>query len=343
VGIYRFLLAILVAASHIDMMIYGYDEGVVAVISFMLLSGYVMMLLIDRHYPEPRHARRFYLDRLGRLLPQFLFYSVVVLALLQFSRLGVATLPWMQYKNCPTSLIFLNFSLIGNNFYRVLGNCMLLPASWSLGLEASFYAIAPLVLCRVNHLARALALPLSGAFFVLAYFGVLDSDLYGYRFIPGTLFIFATGAALAKPSLFATRAAASVWLFALVLFAVAWFSPTIYARPYNKEVLLGILAGIPALKLLATLKFSDLDEVLGNLSYGVFLNHILLVWCADEYLGVRSWNLESFAALMICASLAATASFYLVERPALRWRRRIRNAQHAGNLGLIESKAAIAG
>jgi peptidoglycan/LPS O-acetylase OafA/YrhL len=322
------------------MMVYGYDEGVVAVISFMLLSGYVMTVLIDKHYPVPQDAPRFYLDRLGRLLPQFFFYNVLVLALLQVSRLGAATLPWMQYKSCPASLIWLNFSLIGNNFHRFLGNCMLLPASWSLGLEASFYAVAPLVLCRVNRFARALALPLSAAFFVLAYFGVLDSDLYGYRFIPGTLFIFATGAALAKPSLFAPKAAACVWLFALVLFAVAWFTPAIYARQFDKEVLLGILVGVPALKVLGTLKFSDLDELLGNLSYGVFLNHILLIWFADAYLGIGSWSIGSFAVLMICASLAATASFYLVERPALRWRRRIRRAQHVGNRGLVESEAA---
>lgn len=329
-GIYRFLLASLVVASHCGLLILGYNEGVVAVVSFMLLSGYVMTKLIGKYYQAPAGAAPFYLDRLGRLLPQFLFYSAAAAGLLQFTRLGALSLPWMDYRLCPVPLVLLNFSLIGNNFSRILEGCMLLPASWSLGLEATFYALAPFLLQRAHRLARLGAVALSLAVFLLADFGVLDADLYAYRFLPGTLFIFAAGAALADSSLFPSKSVAALWALALIVLAWIWRDPALYGQPFVKEVLAGFLTGVPILAGLAKLKFREFDELAGNLSYGVYLNHILLIWIAKAYLGVQSWNMATFAVLLAAASGFATASYYLVEVPALRWRRRIRLAQGAG-------------
>lgn len=49
-------------------------------------------------------------------------------------------------------------------------------------------------------------------------------------------------------------------------------------RPFNAEVTLGIAVGIPLVYLLTKLKFHRMDEFLGNISYGVFLNHFVVMY-----------------------------------------------------------------
>lgn len=73
-GTYRLILALLVLVSHMGLTVLGLNPGVVAVISFFMLSGYVMTALIKRYYLAPRSIPDFYLDRLMRLQPQYLFY-----------------------------------------------------------------------------------------------------------------------------------------------------------------------------------------------------------------------------------------------------------------------------
>lgn len=47
-GAYRLLLALLVALSHMGVKFWGVNLGVVAVISFFIISGFVMTSLIER-------------------------------------------------------------------------------------------------------------------------------------------------------------------------------------------------------------------------------------------------------------------------------------------------------
>ena len=84
VGSYRLLLAMLVAISHMGVMFVGFNPGVVAVVSFLIISGFVMTPLIDRSYNVPGKIGLFYLDRLLRLYPQFLLYFVLSCAVIHF-------------------------------------------------------------------------------------------------------------------------------------------------------------------------------------------------------------------------------------------------------------------
>jgi peptidoglycan/LPS O-acetylase OafA/YrhL len=78
-GYYRLILAFMVVADHMNIKIYHYSPGIVAVISFFLLSGYVMTALLQKYYPSLSSVPVFYLDRLFRLGPQFYFYSFITL------------------------------------------------------------------------------------------------------------------------------------------------------------------------------------------------------------------------------------------------------------------------
>jgi hypothetical protein len=67
VGYYRLALAVCVLFSHFGLFVGGYDQGQSAVIGFFLLSGYVMTLLLGKHYPKLWQAPGFYVDRLARI------------------------------------------------------------------------------------------------------------------------------------------------------------------------------------------------------------------------------------------------------------------------------------
>jgi peptidoglycan/LPS O-acetylase OafA/YrhL len=333
-GFYRYLLAALVAASHCQIFFWDFNQGVVAVISFMIISGYVMTLLLERNYAELREAPRFYLDRAARLLPQFFLYSLLMIALISFTPMGDVVFRDLAPARCTSGLLLLNLSLFGNNFYYIFGDCMLIPATWSLGLEACFYLAAPFVIIGLSRPWRHLVIAGSVAVYLCAYAGVLNPDMYGYRLLPGTLFIFMVGAAMARPGLCHPRLPLLVFAGAVLLLGLLLLDATIYARPLVKEVLLGIVLGIPAVAVLRRLVFGAADAWLGNISYGLFLNHVPCRWVAEASLGITSWSGPEFLALMLVSSALAWVSYHLVEQPALRWRRRLR--QGAARLASVQ-------
>src|SRR5262245_54544738 len=134
-GTYRLFLAIMVALSHLGITFFSINTGISAVVSFFLISGFVMTALIQKSYPTADRVSAFYLDRAMRLFPQFLFYLAV--------SLGVALLlrPQSVYLSDLTPVkVALNALMIPLNFFMVgdLMTGMLIPQAWSLGLEAVF-------------------------------------------------------------------------------------------------------------------------------------------------------------------------------------------------------------
>ena len=75
-GISRLLLAIAVALSHIDVRLWELNPGVVAVVSFYMISGYVMTGLLRRHFSHVEQVPTFYLDRFFRLFSQYFFFEL---------------------------------------------------------------------------------------------------------------------------------------------------------------------------------------------------------------------------------------------------------------------------
>jgi len=82
-------------------------------------------------------------------------------------------------------LNFFQFPALG------LYNGQLLPQAWSLGLELSFYIVPPAIVFLPRIITWAVAVSLG--IFLLAYLGLIHPDIYGYRLLPGVLFIFAVG------------------------------------------------------------------------------------------------------------------------------------------------------
>lgn len=334
-GLYRLILAAAVAVSHMDIPIYGYNPGVIAVISFYILSGYVMTMLIKRYYLAPHMIPHFYADRAARLYPQFLLYAVATLVALLFIPIKS---PFLENLNAST--VALNLSMLPLGYYMLgLSNAMLIPQSWSLGLELTFYLVVPFMLLWFDRRSMLLLAAASLSIFALAYTGKINTDWFGYRLLPGTLFMFMVGMA------FADRERFSPW-FPVAMLGIAGgllylAPPHILALPHNHEVLIGFVIGVLALTVLQWVPFSRFDEALGNISYGLFLNHFIAIWIAiDGYGWTRPFTNRQAAAIVFSSAVAAVASYILVERPVLRWRRRMRVGH--GTQAPLARKAACA-
>lgn len=151
-----------------------------------------------------------------------------------------------------------------------------------------------------------------------AFFGAINSDVFGYRLLPGTFFIFAAGSALASRDWRLPLAVAVLGIAGVLL-------ATVYLPlPYNREVYLGTAIGIAAVAILREKRFSQLDEFLGNISYGVFLNHFILIWLCERFgLWMPLW-------VPVGSVLLAVASYWLCEHPAMLFRKRWRADRKKG-------------
>lgn len=326
-GTYRFFLAILVAISHMGQSVLGVNPGVVAVISFLMLSGYVMTALIRRYYLDVRLIPAFYLDRALRLQPQYLFY--LALTVVYFFAVGVSD---VMLNTVTIGSVVLNALIVPANFYMtdLISGRLIIPPAWSLGLEACFYFVIPFLLI---FRWRLVAFSCSLIVFLFAYSKTINTDWFGYRLLPGTLFMLLIGSFLCDSGRYGKAIIMGTYALCCALLAATLIF-NINRVPYNSEVLLGVVIGLPIIAFLVNRAPGKLDQELGNISYGVFLNHFLLVWIWREW-GMSTPTLPQMAALILVSVGLGWASYHLIERPAISIRKRLRELRSAGSPGTL--------
>jgi len=331
VGAYRLLLAILVAVSHLGITFAGLNPGVVAVISFLIISGFVMTSLIERNYAAADTVALFYLDRAMRLYPQFLLYFVAACVVVYFLLPGTPQAAELTPEKIAASL-----TMVPLGFYMFgAASTEILPPAWSLGLESCFYLVIPFL---IIYKARGIAFSLSVVVFLVACLGYVNTDLYGYRLLPGVLFIFLCGSYLYKAQARGLTIAVCTTAAATLMFVAIMAGP-IERRPFNAEVTAGIALGVPAVYLLTKLKFHPIDEFLGNISYGVFLNHFVVMYLLRVFWPV-SYSDYLVTALLVFSFLLSGVSYYCIERPALRLRHALRGSNKQPRVQTLGSETA---
>lgn len=325
-GTLRLLLALMVALSHADVRWWGLNPGVIAVVGFYAISGYVMTGLVRRHYASRALLPRFYADRALRLLPAY--YAVILAALAWYLWHGPDALFLVRPPLWRD--LFNHLLIVPHNYYmwNDADHFVLIPPAWSLGCEIQFYLLFPLILLSG---ARLPVLALSLGVYLAAFVGRLPTEWFGYRLLPGVLFIFLLGSWLADLHRQGRWNAAR--LLALAIPILAGLLAAVGAGagktsiPYNPETLLGLALALPLLHLLAPRSGKAWDEQAGDLSYGLFLCHFLVFWL---WPGADTGPLA--LALRVLAALALAWLIHrLIEAPILAWRHRLR-APAAGSL-----------
>ena len=72
-GTYRFILAVMVLLSHVSINTFNFYIGVIAVVNFLMISGYLNTYLLETYYQENKNLKMFYFDRLCRILRNYSF------------------------------------------------------------------------------------------------------------------------------------------------------------------------------------------------------------------------------------------------------------------------------
>ena len=331
-GTLRLTLAVLVGLSHAGVTVFGFNPGVGSVVVFFLISGFVTSALLA---PEGRTAGGFYVERLVRLMPTY--WTVLAIACAIWWTLA----PTSHFVSRAPGVVdwVANLTVVPLDFYMWSGQDLftLIAPGWSLGLEMQFYLVAPLVL-RLPRPGFVAVAVLSAGLYLCVNLRLLpdaglDADVWGYRLLPGVLFIFLTGSALQRAN--AGRGGlwvvAGVWVLGLGVMAACARRPELVA-PFNVETAFGLSLGLPVMGVLARLKRRHWDDGLATLAYPFFLLHFPVIWIFD-YAGHPAWTLPQ-TPLLLVAWLALTLAaswlvFRLTEQPLTAWRRHWRQRRAA--------------
>ncbi len=281
-GYIRFILALLVVLSHLDIRFYGLNQGVIAVVIFYILAGFVVSYIYNNIYN--RDYRLFIIDRVKRIFPLYLFIIFLTVIFLLTTNYGN---PHFNLIN-----ILSNLTIIPLNFYMWIDSTILtnpkwclIPPAWSLGTELQAYIILPFTIIYPK-LKYILAL-ISFLIYTVANLNIIHPDYYGYRLIVGVVFIFILGSSLQQ--LLVSKKRVNIYFISTIWFSTLFLMVSIIyldlpIKAYLKETTIGILIGTPLIYLLSNSKKRlPLNSILGKLSYSLFLSHFLAIWIVKKY------------------------------------------------------------
>lgn len=333
-GTVRTLLAIAVVFSHC----YGFMfvGGRLAVQMFYAISGFLIsyILVEARAYAT---ARSFYANRFLRLFPIYWLVAIIALVMngLEFAITGSNAWVSVLREIDPLgriALVISNLTLLGQDWIMFTAvhdgaivlstnfreseipvwKGLLVPQAWTLGVELSFYLIAPLVLHRralvIGLLLASLAL--RGLLITLGFGGV---DPWTYRFFPTELALFLIGALshqVLAPRLSRLSASqidkASIAATAFITVYVALFA-MLPMRGLQTLLLIGSF--VVLLPLLFRFQSTHRwDRRIGELSYPIYIVHLAVIFPLEHLLpplGIAKQTLPS--ALIVVATTIAVA------------------------------------
>jgi peptidoglycan/LPS O-acetylase OafA/YrhL len=331
-GLIRLALAFAVLLSHVSGFSWAFNPGVVSVICFYTISGYLMRRSIARFARySPRPARAFLADRLLKLFPQYLVALAATVALLW--AWGPSPGFWLLHQE-PTPLkVLLNALLLPANYIFgpfVITELLphpLVPPAWSLATEFHFYLLLPLLFRWRPLLLALLPATLAVQLFGFAYESpTLNSDTLGYRYIFGVLPVFLMGYLYADGGTASRRTSMALWLLYVLLAGCALAGMGIHQQR-AQEITLGATIALPLLALAiasgrralpATLR--RWDERLGNLAYPVFITHCLAFYVVEHITGMAVSATAGFLVSAVAVCLAGSLALEQLQRRVERRR-----------------------
>jgi peptidoglycan/LPS O-acetylase OafA/YrhL len=333
-GTIRTILAIIVVFAHsYGMISFG---GVVAVQSFYIISGFLISYIIVEKKAYP-NLLDFYVNRYLRLFPVYIVVaSITLLVYFIYQYLDFFKVYATGDSRLIAYLILTNLFIFLQDIAMFLSTVqghlsfatnfresdvpifagLLVPQAWSLGVELSFYIIAPFVLPRRWAIFILLFLSLCVRAWLI-HLGLAFKDPWGYRFFPSELAFFLIGALshqiLLKYAINAekkTNGAASTVVTIAIIFLISIFSLIDVNRFFKAFLFLGIFAlSIPFIFVFQS-KFK-LDQKMGELSYPIYISHRVIIFMISDILSLK-FGLNNLSIALICLLLTLIVSVALV-------------------------------
>ena len=322
-GMIRLALALSVMNTHSGVSILGLGlmPGYIAVRSFYIISGFYMAMILNEKYVRKGDYVAFLQQRFFRLYPTY--FVVLLLCLLGDGLASHAHL--IQHDNGPylfnrlselqpLSIVFLaatNLLILGQDIVMFLGvgphgnlfftpdfnsvplpawHFLIVPPAWSLGLEITFYLLAPFIVRRsvLFHIGLIIVSIALRLFFRFHF--KLSEDPWSYRFFPFEIGFFLFGslcyrAYAARGNFFETLAGRYGWIRWPFLLYLLTYSGAISR---GVPIFLALCLLIP-LFFIAT-KANPVDKFCGELSYPIYLCHYLTLSLMSNWVAfVPNW------------------------------------------------------
>jgi peptidoglycan/LPS O-acetylase OafA/YrhL len=354
VGLFRLLLAFSVIAAHL-----GFELGFGSrnsVQIFFIVSGYLMSYIIVERKSYSSNLK-FWASRSLRIFPTYWLVLLVTIFVfvtgVNVEAMGfIPTLP----VEAQISAILANLALFFQDIVMFFGMnnggavvfapsfdstpnplhiSLIVPQSWSLALELSFYLIAPFVLKKKWILLSILGIS-QLLRLALVVVGVGTIDPWTYRFFPVEIGTFLMGAFIHQfvaPRLSKIKGYKSkkLSLFLNVALMCMFFVLPVIENSLVRLFILLVLCilGLPAL--FHQQSKSKFDNALGKLSYPVYLWHVLVILYASTHLPQNAVASLPLMFVLTCAvsvalSLATEAT---VDRNIEKLRKRFRSTNSA--------------
>jgi peptidoglycan/LPS O-acetylase OafA/YrhL len=331
-------------------------DGTLAVEIFFVISGFYMQLVLSSKYTKEKLGKtwvvQFYKARYFRLLPTYLGWSILVAVAGVILPTSTPYTVWRYLAGLPNTLgnlafkIFLGFTNVtmlcqdvtmyfsvhsgqihwSSDFQNsdvALYRGLTVPPAWSLGIELSFYFLAPYLLKLRSHwLVMGTCLFLSAKIVAITMFHL--GDPWTYRFFPFELGYFLLGALAfryraALDHIVPQHVAKFVVYPFVIVFAAAQLpvpTPTL-VYPVTFALLLPLL--------FRTTASSKRDRWVGELSYPFYIFHYFFVGCG-RFIAWRALHLSDdyvgWIALVLTLGLSAV-SLALETRFIEPWRSRL--------------------
>jgi len=341
-GIIRALLAVYVVLAHTPIKQCHPFNAAIAVQVFYIISGFYMALILSEKYVGK--VKAFFTNRTLRLLPLYLLVAGLQLgAYFAFGFPAEWHFARVLSPFTVLALVFTNICIVGQDIMMFLGihiytgqlyftsnfyqeplaayKYLLVPQCWSVGCEILFYAIVPLLVkCRSRVLVGIIASSI-----LLRIIGTLHglyNDPWNYRFFPFECALFVTG--ILSYRLYAYLKVRTVvipswigWCGVGGFIFLTLFSRVFPVLDNNLVPLVAIAVLIPAL-FFATGQ-NKVDRYIGELSYAIYVTHILVIRLATKFIPHASTS----TVILLLTIPAAMLLQYAVERPIRAIRDRV--------------------
>jgi peptidoglycan/LPS O-acetylase OafA/YrhL len=328
-GTIRVLLAISVVFSHLGINIFVGSK--LAVQLFYIISGFLIsyILVEKKSYSS---IKNFYLNRFLRIFPIYWLVALITLILILLGNFFLNKNPFLlliysELDQIGKSIMFLvNIFLLGqdwiiftcvkNNFFQFVldaTSCetkywglsaLIIPQAWTIGVELTFYIIAPYILLRKKLLFFFLFLSI----LVRTYLISIDlvKGLWEYSFFSNELSLFLFGAfshqtwtPFLKKNNFLTRKRSILITFLIFIYCII-FSLLPYQTFNYLFLIFAFILSLPFLFYMQNQNYWD--KKIGDLSYPIYISHFTFIWIFknlfDKFFQLK-YNLATGSLLII--------------------------------------------
>lgn len=321
IGTFRLILSIFVLIGHSSynsfLSAIGINIAVTSVAIFFIISGFLNTFLIEKYYTKKK-IKDFYIDRFFRIAPQLYFYLIITIILDFF----------FQLYDINFLKFFFNLFIISLGYFKLLDNIFgidnqslfINPVWWSIGLEFTFYLIIPILILKLRKLINyTYFLSLIFLCFVVFFLPNYE-DALGYRLLPGVLFIFLVGSKLNYCEI--SNSKILILTLTILIFLLSYIiQDDLYEYNYLKSVIVGTLIGSIILNFIKKRKSNKIDLFFGDISYGIFLNHYIIINILNDKFNFYANSFLNLIVIILISFLISLLSFYLIEKKVTEIRR----------------------